>query len=680
MASDAERQPQKNAEWSEQVDHVLQSALKRRPEERSAFLQEVCAGDAALLREVQSLLSAQLLVNDFLENPPLEAALHLIGKRDDLEGVEIGPYAVQFLLGSGGMGEVYKATDTRLNRAVAIKFLSAAESLETRLQYFEREARLASSLNHPNIVTIYEFGRSEVGPYMAMEWVDGKTLRHLLAEAPLPLDRVLQLASQIADGLSKAHSAGIFHRDLKPENLMVTAEGLVKILDFGIAKLTSPVSGLEQGEGAPSLFSKPGVILGTVGYMSPEQASGLPADFRSDQFSLGAILYEMVTGRRAFERASPVETLSAIIRDEPEPIASLNPKTPASLRLLIERCLAKNPEDRYAATSDLATDLKELRDHLEEISAREAVQATRDRSMASKRRVLYWAGLGTLFLAALLLILGDPAVPLSIKSDAITYGNGHVSEARFTADDQKLIYAANWAGEGQQLYITEPGDPAPISLGINAVGIWGTSSKGDMAIPYPCRLNWGVCYGPLAVVAKDTTVPREILPNVTAADWSADGESLIAAQVISETRYRIVRFPLRVDGRMGTKADIKVLLNDQKGWVTDVRVLPNNRIAFIEHLRGEISGYVCVLDSGGKKRILLGKWKTVLGLDWHPLAEEIWFTGSEKGRSVTLQLFAVNLRGDLRPVDSLPNGGVLADISEDGRVLIRKDVPHGWIT
>src|SRR5262245_43749806 len=368
MASDPDLQPSHSAEWREQVDHLLQSALEHPPETRSAFLKEVCAGDAALLQEVRSLLSAQLLANDFLENPPLKAAL-LFEKQASLEGIEIGPYRIQSLLGSGGMGEVYKAMDTRLNRAVVIKFLTAA-SLETHLQYFEREARLASSLNHPNIVTIYEFGRSEVGPYIGMEWVDGRTLRQVLADGPLPMTRVLEFASQVADGLAKAHAAGIFHRDLKPENLMVTADGLVKILDFGLAKLASSISVLEPDEGQSWLSTKPGIILGHVGYMSPEQAGGIPADFRSDQFSLGAIIYEMATGKRAFERATPVETLSAIIRDEPEPIVSLNPKTPAAFRRLIERCLSKKPEDRYASTSDLAGDLKNLRDHLQEISAR----------------------------------------------------------------------------------------------------------------------------------------------------------------------------------------------------------------------------------------------------------------------------------------------------------------------
>src|SRR5262249_37025069 len=286
-----------NERW-ERIDELLQSTLTLEPGLRAGFLRKACDGDESLLREVESLLASHEQAGDFLEKPPVEVALDKLAveRAKFLVGRRIGPYELLSLLGSGGMGEVYRASDTRLNRFVAIKLLSADSSLdEKRLQYFEREARLASALNHPNIVTIYDIGRSEAGPYIAMELVEGQTLRDMLADGPLPLKRVLQLAAQAADGLAKAHAAGIFHRDLKPENLMIARDGLVKILDFGLAKLAPE----HASETTADTASKPGLILGTIGYMSPEQARGLPADFRSDQFSLGTILYEMLTGKRA---------------------------------------------------------------------------------------------------------------------------------------------------------------------------------------------------------------------------------------------------------------------------------------------------------------------------------------------------------------------------------------------
>ncbi len=317
-------------------------------------------------------------------------------------GARLGPYEVLSPLGAGGMGEVYRARDTKLGREVAIKVLPAELSADRdRLTRFEQEARSASALNHPNIVTIYEIGRADSVSYISMELVQGRTLRELLSEGSLPPKRLLALSVQIGDGLARAHEAGIVHRDLKPENLMVTREGFVKILDFGLAKLVeTPGSEISQlaTTGEPT---RPGVVLGTVGYMSPEQATGRPADFRSDQFSLGSILYEMATGKRAFSRGSAAETLAAIIREEPEPIRSLVPQIPVALRWVIERCLAKDPEERYASTRDLARDLAHLRDHASEVS-QEIVAAP-----PRRRRLLGVAlAAGLLLAAALALFVG----------------------------------------------------------------------------------------------------------------------------------------------------------------------------------------------------------------------------------------------------------------------------------
>jgi len=288
-------------------------------------------------------------------------------------GTKLGSYEIVGALGAGGMGEVYRARDARLDRIVAIKILPTAfATTDDHLHRFEREARSASALNHPNIVTIYELGRDGSTHYIAMELVEGKTLRDLLNAGGLPLRKAIEIAAQIAEGLAKAHEAGIAHRDIKPGNLMVTADGFVKILDFGLAKLAPAGEDLSQLHTRASSDTRSGVILGTPEYMSPEQAGGLPLDFRSDQFSLGLVLYEMVTGKRAFRRATAAETLVAILREQPDPVGVHVPEAPAPLCWAIERCLAKEPEKRYAATRDLAHELAAIRDRFSEKAVRHA--------------------------------------------------------------------------------------------------------------------------------------------------------------------------------------------------------------------------------------------------------------------------------------------------------------------
>jgi len=278
-----------------------------------------------------------------------------------------GPFIVVGAVGSGGMGEVYRARDPRLNREVAIKVLARAGADPVRQRRFTDEAQAASALNHPNILTVYDVGVHDTVPYIVSELVDGASIRSLLTRAPLPVREVLDLAVQMAEGLAAAHQAGIVHRDFKPENVMVTHEGRVKVLDFGLALV-----GAREGASASAVdvtLTNAGSIVGTVPYMSPEQARGAPVDYRTDQFSLGLTLYEMVTGRRAFQAETPPQTLAAILEDEPEPIAKLNPRVPAPLRWAIERCLAKDPRQRYESTTDLARDLRTLRDRVTEVAS-----------------------------------------------------------------------------------------------------------------------------------------------------------------------------------------------------------------------------------------------------------------------------------------------------------------------
>ena len=289
-------------------------------------------------------------------------------------GTQFGRYEILDRLGAGGMGEVYRARDPHLGRELAIKILSQKLSAsEQALERFEREARTVSKLNHPNIVTIFDLGRVDQTYYMAMELVDGEPLSEMLRGGPLPLRKAISIASQAASGLAKAHEAGVVHRDLKPGNLMVTRDGLLKILDFGLAKLMDP-SGDAPGEcdTLSSPLTRAGALIGTIAYMSPEQASGLPVDFRSDQFSFGSVLYELITGKRAFQRLSDSSMLVAIVRDEPESVVNLNPRAPAPLCWVIERCLAKNPRERYGSTHDLAHDLAAIQERVDEAPARQA--------------------------------------------------------------------------------------------------------------------------------------------------------------------------------------------------------------------------------------------------------------------------------------------------------------------
>ncbi len=353
------------ARW-ERLKRLFAAALDLEEGKRAAFLAEACGGDDPLREEVEALLASHREAGSFIEAPagewlaaaaPAEEATPLV-----LAGDRLGPYEVRELLGSGGMGEVYRARDARLGRDIAIKVLPARSAQDpARLRLFEQEARAASALNHPNIVTVHDVGSFAGRPYLTMEWVRGRTLREMLAAGPLPLGEGLRVAAQLGDGLAKAHLAGIVHRDLKPENVMVTEDGLVKVLDFGLAKLAGePVTRSQEGVvAAAEADTVTRGVVGTIGYFSPEQTRGGPVDFRSDQFAVGAILYEMFTGRRAFPGDSPPEVLSAILGQEPTQPAG-RPLPPA-LWKVVQRCLAKDPARRYGATRELADALETLR-------------------------------------------------------------------------------------------------------------------------------------------------------------------------------------------------------------------------------------------------------------------------------------------------------------------------------
>jgi serine/threonine-protein kinase len=300
-------------------------------------------------------------------------------------GTRVGPYEIVASIGAGGMGEVYRARDPKLDREIALKILSSElASSNEHLRRFEYEARAASALNHPNIVSIYDVGRDEGHAYIAMELIEGRDLRELTADGALPLKSVLRICAKLADGLAAAHERGIVHRDLKPENVIVSKDGFVKILDFGLAKLVRQIG--QNDSTMP--HTTPGAVFGTVGYMSPEQAMGKTTDFRSDQFSIGVIIYELMTRKRPFDRPSAPETMAAIIRDEPKPLRGLRPDCPRDLEKIVARCLAKEPHDRYASTRDLARDLREVRNMITAPSGVERASTARPRYIARMRRGL----------------------------------------------------------------------------------------------------------------------------------------------------------------------------------------------------------------------------------------------------------------------------------------------------
>lgn len=434
-------------------------------------------------------------------------------------GTKLGPYEIESPLGAGGMGEVYRATQSSLGRQVAIKVLASGSTSDPeRLRRFELEARAASALNHPNIVSIYDVGRENTTAYIVMEFVDGRTLRGLLDAGPLGIKKSLQIVAQLADGLAKAHGAGIVHRDLKPENVMVTRDGFVKILDFGLAKLMPAIESSSQTMTAAVAATQPGIVMGTAGYMSPEQARGAEIDYRSDVFSFGSILYEMVTGEQPFRGASTAQTLTAIIEDDPQPLAEANPKAPTPLRWVIERCLSKDPDERYGSTRDLARDLKSIRDHLSDTttsgSVAQAVRTAR-RSTWVMPAVLTLSGI--ILGAALVAWLRPEAAVSSPSLHSLTFsGNDFVPSV--SPDGRTVAFVSGRDGafriwlkqleSGSESVLT-PG-PDDNSPRFSPDGAWVMFIHNHAAYRIP------------SIGGQ----PRKLLDNVDDAGWSPDGHQI----------------------------------------------------------------------------------------------------------------------------------------------------------
>ncbi|MEP6994135.1 MAG: protein kinase [Acidobacteriota bacterium] len=587
-------------------------------------------------------------------------------------GTRLGPYEIIAPIGAGGMGEVYRARDERLKRDVAIKVLPAELAADAdRRARFEREARAASGLSHPNILTIYDIGTADATVYIAMELIEGGTLKDLIASGPVPTKKLLELATQIADGLAAAHAVGIVHRDLKPANVMVSKHGFAKILDFGLAKLVTPdeteLSVVQTAVDA----TRPGMVMGTVGYMSPEQAAGRPLDFRSDQFSLGSILYEMATGKRAFERGTTAETLTAIIREEPEPVSQLNPRVPAPIRWLVERCLTKDPEDRFGTTKDLARDLSAIRDHLSEAFV--SGEATGQHPAASKRRGRLWPALAAAALVAA--AVGFAAYASGKKAGRVpppvfrelTFQRGEIYSARFAPDGQTILYAASWEGRPVEIFVSRFDSPEARPFGLKGADVFAVSSSGEMAVSLNRRFGGPFMRtGTLARIGvTGGGTPREVLEDVQCADWGSDGQSLAVVRVVGS--HSRLEFPI------GT------VLYETEGWLSNLRVAPDGEsVAFMNHpVLGDDGGAVELVDRARKRSKLAGDFATEGGLAWSPDAKEVWFTAAETGGNRAL--FAVTRSGSRRILARVTGNLTLQDVSRDGRALVAHDALRSGI-
>jgi eukaryotic-like serine/threonine-protein kinase len=581
-------------------------------------------------------------------------------------GTRLGPYEVLSPIGAGGMGEVYRARDGRLGRDVAIKVLPAdLAANEERLKRFEKEARSASALSHPNIVPVFDIGTTDGVSWIAMELVDGYNLRKLLASGPLSLKKTLGISTQIAEGLAKAHATGIVHRDLKPENVMVTREGIVKILDFGLAKLTSPTGETGEVTQSPtvSAATEAGVVLGTVGYMSPEQALGGTLDFRSDQFSFGAILYELIAGKRAFARPSAPETLTAIIREEPEPLAKAAPNSSLPLRWIVERCLSKEREERYGSTRDLAYDLARLRDGLTDGSlSGTAAAATLPAAKRPARLgpVLGIAGLVVGAAAAAVALRRTHEDPPTYRP--LSFHRGAIGNARIAPDGKTILYSAAWEGKPAQIYSTRIDSPESTALPLPNADVQAISATGKVAILVlhdsepPAIAEVSLAGGaPRELVAADPPEALQFSPQI--ADY-APGEDRLAV-----VRNNQLEFPIG-----------KVLVPSAAGGVNGLRFLPDGKqIAYIA-ARGADNMALGIVDLAGKSAILTSEWEIISSIAWNPVAKEIWFSGRKKTNHIgVVELHAISLSGKERLVAQNPQLIIVQDIASDGRVLARSD-------
>jgi len=574
-------------------------------------------------------------------------------------GSRLGPYEILAPLGAGGMGEVYRAKDPRLGREVAIKVLPASFSKDPdRLRRFEHEARAAGVLNHPNITAVYDIGSADNAPYVVTELLEGETLRSRLATGALSARKALDYAIQIARGLAAAHEKGIVHRDLKPENLFVTKDGRVKILDFGLAKLKLPEEGSEKTDlQTATAGTEPGVVLGTMGYMSPEQVRGKPADYRSDIFAFGAILYEMLSGKRAFHGDTAADTMSAILTKEPPELSATNRDVHPGLDRIVRHCLEKNPEERFHSAHDLAFDLEALSG----VSTPTAAVAP---SRARLRRRSLLGPIAALAAVASALALGyvlgtrTGRVPPS-SFHQLTFRRGEISSARFAPDGRTILYSAAWEGAPTEIFSSRVEAPESRPYGLAGAEVMAVSRSGELALSLRRHVATAfIRTGTLArVSAAGGAAPREILEDVQWADWGPDGESLAVVRDVGALNR--LEYP------------IGKVLYQTNGWIGHPRVSPRGDwIAFGDHpVKGDDGGTVAIVDRNGKHKTLSDTFGSVQGVAWAPSGSEVWFTAGRANRD----LYSVTLSGRQAVRARVAGSLTLHDISADGRALIVRE-------
>jgi eukaryotic-like serine/threonine-protein kinase len=591
-------------------------------------------------------------------------------------GTRLGPYEIQSPVGAGGMGEVYRARDTRLDRTVAIKILPAAVSSDPdRLLRFQHEARILSTLNHPNVLAIFDVGEQDVGGqgigergevrYLVSEFLEGQSLREVLGAGALPRRKTTEYALEIAKGLAAAHEKGVVHRDLKPDNIFITSDDRVKILDFGLAKQTPAESAAEE---TPTMTvpapTTPGTVMGTVGYMSPEQVRGQTVDHRSDIFSFGAVLYEMVSGKRAFSGESSVETMNAILKEDVGELSGSGGQVSPGLDRIIRRCLEKKPERRFQSASDLAF-------AIEALSATSGVsQAVAVTALPSPSRRMR---IGWVIAAMVILVLGLGLAAASVRlyegrSGApptytqIAFRPSYIRMARF-APGGVVVYGASVNGEPMTLFSTRTDTLQSQPLNVKA-DLLGISRSGELAVSLNQSFNSWTPSGRLARVPLGGGATRELLDNVVDADWNKDGSELAISRRVT-------------DGSRLEYPPGKVLY-ETSGWISDLRFSPmGGQIAFLDHpIIGDDRGWVSVIDAQGhdfqgERRVLTQEFSSEQGLAWSPSGEEIWFSAiAVESGTHSRPICAVNLQGKFRIVAGAPIYLQLQDIASDGRILL----------
>ncbi len=565
-------------------------------------------------------------------------------------GSRLGPYEILALIGSGGMGEVYRARDTRLRRNVAIKVLPPSFATdEERLRRFRLEAEAASALNHPNILTIYDVGMEDQSPYLVMELLEGESLRERLARGKLTQARAIDCARQIAGGLAAAHARGIIHRDLKPENLFLTRDGRVKILDFGVAKLSARAA---EAGATMTVATSAGTVVGTAAYMSPEQARGQTVDHRSDIFSFGCVLYEMITGERAFAGGTQADLISSILTREPE----LSGVGSAGLQRTIAHCLEKDPDQRFHSALDLVYSLEAITQDTGSIAAAAPPPPRRNRMTAALAAVALVLALAC---AALAYLAFRPEPARSFQR--LTFRRGQIQSARFTPDGNGVVYSAAWEDEPSEVFTARFDSAGSRPLGLSGSELRAVSPSGELALSQNSRVR--TCpfapAGLLSTAPLAGGAPRPRQEAVNFVDWPAAGG---APAIVRESDQGVqLEYPAG-----------KVLYTTA-GYVSEPRISPDGqRIAFLDHpLANDNAGTVAVIDRTGQKRTLTSRFVASAGLAWRPDGNEIWFTATKTGAKSDLH--AVTLSGRERTVYAAPVNIALHDISKDGRVLLSTD-------